>query len=135
MINTNSMCGIAKVEGEIKDIIFNPLARYRDKKVKELVYGNTYNEVEGLIGFRDLDIVEISPDDSILSAVSYLLQDEDVVGVIFLKEGYLVVQDLVYFSGYTIIDGVREEYKTDVESVTYEEAEAEALIEEDLRLA
>jgi hypothetical protein len=130
-----TICGIAKIEDEYKNIIFNENEVFNDSKLKELIYSTEFGEVEAMIGFRDLDIVEISIDDSIVHNARVFLRDNEFAkGIIFLREGSLIINDLTFFSAYTRKNEQNIPYISLIESNTYEDEEAATLIEEDLRL-
>lgn len=130
-----TICGIAKIEDEYKNIIFNENEVFNDSRLKELIYSTEFGEVEAMIGFRDLDIVEISIDDSIVHNARVFLRDNEFAkGIVFLREGSLIINDLTFFSAYVRKNEQNIPYVSLIESNTYEDEEAATLIEEDLRL-
>jgi hypothetical protein len=126
--------GIAKVEGVYKNIILNP-GNFSDESVKEIIYSTEFGEIEVFFGFSDLDIAEVDDNSSeVHNARVFLRDNPHAQGIVFLKEGFLVITDLTFFSAYTRIGGKEAPYTSLVESDSYEDEVAANLIEEDMRL-
>lgn len=127
--------GIAKVGGNFKNIILSDNS-FKQKDVKEIMYATEFEDVESYFGFADLDIIEVndaSPE-AHMGRV-FLSNDEQAQAIVFLRNGFLIITDLDFFTAYTRIGDKEAPYSTVVESNTYEEDEALELISEDGRLA
>lgn len=135
MNSTFSICGLARLGGDgLRNMVVNP-GNFSDKNVKEIIYSTELGDVESLFGFSDLDIVEVDDDSKIAQSARVFLDDNDFVqAVVFLSNGFLVINDLTFFSAYTRIDGKDVPYTSLVESDTYEDDIAVNMIEEDIRL-
>lgn len=137
--SADKVCGIAVVGDSYKYIVQPLVPDFGSEEdgIKELWYSTEFNEIEIMFGFKDLDIIEVDTDDQRLEMARLLLSSDSYDrAIVFLKDGFLVITDLLFFSGYTRIgnEPVVTAYTTPVETATYEDEEAFALIEEDPRL-
>lgn len=131
---SEKISGVANIDGRYKNVILEQ-GDYKDKNIKELRYSTEFNEVEILFGFNDLNIIEVDDNSTEVHNARVFLRDNDhAQAVVFLKNGFLVITDLSFFSAYTRICGKETPYTTLVESNTLEDEEAEVIIEEDSRL-
>lgn len=134
MNNVDKICGVANISNTYKNLILND-GDYLNKNIKEVIYATDFGEVEALIGFTDLKIIEIDDNSpEVHNARVFLRDDTFVQAIIFLEDGVLIVRDLIFFEACTRINGVEAPYTTPVETLTYEDEEALTLIEEDYRL-
>lgn len=102
---------------------------------KELAYISG-DDVEVLYGFSDLDIVEVEHDsDKAQDIIRHVHADLNIKGVIFLKEGLLVITDLDFFSGFILAPGEEKKaYLSAVEQASFDGDEAAEYMERDARL-
>lgn len=129
------IAGIARVKGNYKNIVLNKDASYLDKNIKELIYATDMGDVEALIGFNNLNIVELKEDDERVNLAIKFLEDQTAEAVVFLEgTGYLVITDLTFFAGYIKESGKDTPYTEAVETNLYEDDEAMELIENEPRL-
>ena len=130
-----TISGIANLGGNYRNIVLNDDNAFSNRNIKEIMYSTEFGEVETLFGFTDLNIIEVDANSEVVNSAKVFLENNDFVqGVVFLDKGFLIINDLTFFSAYTKIDGVDTPYVTLVESDTYEDEEALNLIENDFRL-
>lgn len=129
-----NISGVANIGGTYKNIVLNT-NNFQDNNIKEIMYSTEFGEVETLFGFSDLDIIELEDTSTeVHNARVFLRDDEFAQGIVFLRNGFLVITDLLFFSAYTRIDGKERTYSSIVESDTHEDEIAINMIEDDSRL-
>ena len=105
-------------------------------KIKEIAFSTEFGDVDSFMGFEKLDIIEVDVDSAIVRDARIALYSDDTIqGIVFIKGGFLMIEDLTFFSGYTSINGIKTPYIDLVKSNIYEEEEAAEMIEEDIRFS
>lgn len=130
------ICGLVHNGNTFSNIVIKTDSSFLNPNTKEIIYATEFSDVESLMGFEDLDIIEIDRHNPIVSnaAAFFFLERENVQAIVFLKTGFLVITDWNFPTAYTYINKKETPYSSLVESTTYEEGEAWGILEFESRL-
>lgn len=131
------ICGIIRIGTKYRNMVLHHGEFGVTKEIQEVIYAadDDKKEVELLFGFTNVHIVEVDHTSDVIKSFRKLMDEEsDIDGVLCLEEGFLVIYDRIFFSGYTQSGNYQAPYVSWVESYTYEGERAADIISKDYRL-
>lgn len=122
------ICGFIKAGNDIHNIALNHEEVFVDERIKEIMFlSDLEDNVETIFGFEEYDIIERGSEDPISSLARELLAASgELEAILFLGDGaMLYVTDSYTFTGYILKDGVRTEFKEELQHSEYDLDEME----------